>query len=172
MSDNYWNRLTNSRITRRRGLAITGAGALGAAFLAACGSSNSGGDSGKKDDKASPDKSGLVYEPVDSTAQAKPGGTIKTVYTADILHFNALASNSSSVVNDLSPFTYPRMVKFTVTKYPKPYEGGIEGDAMESFEVSPDRLTVTFKVRQGMNWDAKAPTSSRPLDAQDVLFSW
>src|SRR4051812_38705923 len=118
MSNNYCDRLTTSRITRRRGLAITGAGALGTAFLAACGSSHSG----KKDDKAASNKSGLVYEPVDSTAQAKPGGVIKTVYTADILHFDALASNSSSVVNDLSPFTYPRLVKFGVTKYPKPHD--------------------------------------------------
>jgi peptide/nickel transport system substrate-binding protein len=152
---------------------MTGAGALGAAFLAACGgSSSSGGGDANKDAKPGSDKSGLVYEPVDSTAQAKPGGTIKTVYTADILHFDALASNSSSVVNDLAPFTYPRMVKFGVTKYPKPHDGSVEGDAMESFEISPDRLTVTFKVRQGMKWDPKAPTSSRLIDAQDVLFSW
>src|SRR3954468_16914096 len=99
MSD-YWNRVTSSRLSRRRAIVTTGAGALGAAFLAACGSSNSSNDSGSKDTKPASDKSGLVYEPVDSTAQAKPGGTIKTVYTADILHFDALLSNSSSTVND------------------------------------------------------------------------
>jgi len=170
----YWNRVTNSRLSRRRAIVTTGAGALGAAFLAACGgsSTNGGGDSGSKDTKPASDKSGLIYEPVDTTAQAKSGGTIKTVYTADVLHFDALLSNSSSTVNDAAVFTYPRMLKYAVTKYPKPNEGGVEGDAMESFEVSPDKLTYTFKMRQGMKWDPKAPTSGRAIDAQDVLFSW
>src|SRR5690349_20748273 len=118
MSEGYWGRVTSSRLSRRRALIGTGAGALGAAFLVACGSDSAGGS--KSQDTGTRDKSGLVYEPVDSTAQAKPGGVIKTVYTADILHFDALASNSSSVVNDLAPFTYPRMVKFGITKYPKP----------------------------------------------------
>src|SRR6476620_9299924 len=64
------------------------------------------------------------------------------------------------------------MVKFTTTKAPKPYEGGIDGDMMESWETSPDKLTVTFKLRQGMKWDSRAPTNGREIDAQDVAWSW
>ena len=120
----YWS----NRVSRRRAIGTVGAGALGAAFLAACGGSSS--DSGNKDSgsSASSDKSGLVYEPTDTSASAKPGGTIKTVYTADILHFDALASNSSSTVNDAAVFTYPRTVKFATTKYPKPHDGSVEGE--------------------------------------------
>ena len=83
----YWS----NRVSRRRAIGTVGAGALGAAFLAACGGGSS--DSGNKDGGAakSTDKSGLIYEPTDSSASAKPGGTIKTVYTADVLHFDALA---------------------------------------------------------------------------------
>src|SRR5512146_404155 len=105
MSD-YWNRFTSARLSRRRALAATGAGAMGAAFLAACGSDSGGSkssDSSSKPETAK-DKSGLVYEPQDSTASAKSGGVIKSVYTADILHFDALLSNSASTVNDASVF--------------------------------------------------------------------
>jgi ABC-type transport system substrate-binding protein len=164
----YWSGLMQRRSSRRRAFAAAGGATFAAAFLAACG----GGESGGSGTGATKDKSGLVHEPVDSTSQAKPGGTIKTHYTADILHFDALASNSSSTVNDATVFAYSRLVKNQTTKHPKPYEGGIEGDMMESWETSPDRLTLTFKVRPGVKWDARSPTSGRELDAQDVVFSW
>jgi ABC-type transport system substrate-binding protein len=165
----YWTHFTNSRLSRRRALAASGAGVLGAAFLAACGGGDSGG--GESQSKST-DKSGLIYEPVDSTSSAKSGGVIKHFYTTDITTFDAVAFNTASTVNDVSVFTYPRMVKFAMTKYPKPNEGGVEGDAMESWEASPDKLTYTFKMRQGMKWDPKAPTSGRVMDPSDVIFSW
>jgi peptide/nickel transport system substrate-binding protein len=165
----YWRRFTENRLNRRRALIGTGAGALGAAFLAACG--GGGSDSGKQASN-SKDKSGLIYEPEDTSSQAKPGGVIRYPYTTDILTWDALQSNSASTVNDVSVFTYPRLVKYTLTKYPKPNEGGVEGDAMESFEISPDKLTYTFKLREGMKWEAKAPTSGRTIDTQDIVFSW
>ena len=42
----------------------------------------------------------------------------------------------------------------------------------ESYEVSPDKLTVTMKLRQGQKWDARAPTNGRVMDMEDVMFSW
>jgi ABC-type transport system substrate-binding protein len=167
MSQNYWNSFT---LSRRRALTATGAGALGAAFLAACGGGSSDSGSGGTSAPKTSDKSGLIHEPTQS--DGKPGGTIKTVYTADILHMDALSSNSSSTVNDVAVFTYPRTLKFATTKYPKPHDGGVEGDAMESWEISPDKLTVTMKLRQGMKWDPQAPTSGRTIDTRDILFSW
>ena len=41
MQDSYWSRFKDSRMSRRRALALTGGTALGAAFLAACGGSDS-----------------------------------------------------------------------------------------------------------------------------------
>src|SRR6187551_654809 len=112
MSQDYWHNLTSGRLNRRRALAGTGAGALGAAFLAACGGGSSSDSKSSGDTSASKDKSGLIAEPQDTTSKAKAGGTIKTFYTADVLHFDALASNSSSTVNDATVFAYSRMVKF------------------------------------------------------------
>src|SRR5512143_2757433 len=73
MSDNYWARFTSNRISRRRGLAVAGAGVMSAAFLAACGGSDSAGNSGN-DTK---DKASLVTKTEDTVKQAKRGGILK-----------------------------------------------------------------------------------------------
>ena len=75
MSDNYWSRLLDGRISRRRALAATGAIAAGAAFLAACGGSDSGSSGGGGTQK---DVSSLIVKPVDETKNVKRGGTYKT----------------------------------------------------------------------------------------------
>jgi ABC-type transport system substrate-binding protein len=41
----------------------------------------------------------------------------------------------------------------------------------ESWEVSPDKLTITFKLRQGVKWQNIAPVNGRPFDAEDVVQS-
>ena len=163
----YWDSVTKSRISRRGALVTTGMGGLGAAFLAACGGSDSGGEN-----KAAVDKSGLVSKPVDSLAQAKPGGSIKDFASADITSFDAIQSNNASTVNQVTIFAYSRLLKFVTAKYPKEADGSVEGDLAESYELSGDKTQLTFKLRQGVKWDSRAPTSGRVMDAEDVLFSW
>ncbi len=164
MESTYWTRLNAQRFGRRRALAIGGAAAGAAALLAACGSE--GGT------PASRDKSGLISTPVDTTGQAKAGGAVKDFFTGDAVHFDAAASNANGVINWVSAFAYPQMLKLAATKIPRLPEGTIEGEVGESFELSADKLQVTFKLRQGMKWDARSPTNGRLLDAEDVVFSW
>jgi ABC-type transport system substrate-binding protein len=45
-------------------------------------------------------------------------------------------------------------------------------DIAESWEFSPDRLQVTFKIRQAVKWHDKSPVNGRELDTEDILFSW
>ena len=78
-------------------MAVTGAGAFSAGFLAACG----GGDD---DNTASTGGSGggsnsILATPADTTSQAKAGGTIKDYYAAELTHMDALLSNSASTVS-------------------------------------------------------------------------
>ena len=161
----YWDKLTDQRLSRRRVLQ-TGAGLAGAGLglsLLACGDGGSSSGAGA---------GGLLSKPADTLTQAKAGGIFKDFQPADIAHFDALTSNSAQTVNYGSVFAYPRMLKYVTAKYPKGADGSSEGDYVESWELSPDRLQVTFKLRPNLKWDARTPTNGRVADAQDVLFSW
>ncbi len=117
--------------------------------------------------------SSLITTPKNTLSQAKAGGVLKDFYTAELTHMDALLSNSASTVNLISVFAYPRFLKYTVVEPPDTNDGTkTEGEAMESVEVAPDGLTYTFKLRQNMLWDRRAPTNNRPITTDDVLFSW
>lgn len=186
MNVGYWSRMARGRVSRRRALTATGAGVFSAAFLAACGSdddSSSGtgsGDTGSSTGSATGgggatggQSSGLISSPVNTLSEAKAGGVIKDFYTADLTHMDALLSNSASTVNLMSVFGYPRLMKYQVVEPPETNDGSkVEGEVMEDYEVSPDGLTYTFKLRQNMLWDRREPTNNRAIDVDDVLFSW
>src|SRR5262245_26212210 len=76
MESNYWNNLSAGRLSRRRALTLTGAGALGAAFLAACGGSDDS-DSKSSGSTKKKDTSGLLANPTDDSAQRKRGGELR-----------------------------------------------------------------------------------------------
>jgi len=168
VSESYWDSALRRRMSRRRALAATGATAAAAAFLAACG----GGDD-DEGGSAPEEKSGLIHTPQDSTGGAKPGGVLKHFFTADITTFDSLANNGSAPLSQSAAFAYPRLAKYSIFKYPERNQGtSFEGDLASSWEVSPDKLTVTYKLRPGVKWDPRPPTSSREADSQDVMRSW
>ncbi|MBE0596538.1 MAG: peptide-binding protein, partial [Desulfuromonadales bacterium] len=69
-----------------------------------------------------------------------------------------IASDSaSSAINSL---VYSGLVR-----YDKNLE--IEGDIAESWEISDDNLTITFRLRQDVRWH-----DGTPLTAEDVLFTY
>lgn len=69
-----------------------------------------------------------------------------------------LASDAASF--DIIGLVYNRLLK---------YDGDLTlvGELAESWEVSPDGLTITFKLRRGVKWHDGAPFS-----AKDVLFTY
>ena len=48
-------------------------------------------------------------------------------------------------MNQVSPFAYQRLIQFTPAKYPNAPKGDVTGDFAESWELSPDKLTMTMK---------------------------
>ncbi|MFH1595771.1 MAG: peptide-binding protein [Pseudomonadota bacterium] len=69
-----------------------------------------------------------------------------------------LASDASS--HTIIGLVYNGLVK---------YDGDLNiiGDLAESWDISPDGLTITFKLRRGVRWHDGAP-----FTAQDVLFTY
>lgn len=69
-----------------------------------------------------------------------------------------LASDSAS--SDINGLVYNGLVR-----YDKNFN--IEGELAESWEISPDNLTLTFYLRKGVRWHDGAP-----FTAEDVLFTY
>ncbi|HEX5367918.1 MAG TPA: ABC transporter substrate-binding protein, partial [Dehalococcoidia bacterium] len=188
MDSNYWSRKLQTRLSRRRAMLGTAGGALGAALLAACGGSDnnnktttsgsSGATSGASGSSSgasgasggSGAKSGLLATPVDTTKQAVKGGTLNYYQNADPPTMDPFTS-SSSLTQAFNEGVYQRLLRWSVGTPEKPPQT-VEGDLAESYEVSPDGLTLTFKMRQGNKWDQRAPTNGRAVSTDDVKWSW
>jgi peptide/nickel transport system substrate-binding protein len=171
----YWERITTTRLARRRALAGATSIGLGAAALALAGC-GSGGKSSSSTASTAPteqDKSGLLSFPQETTSQAKPGGTLKSFYgSTDPAGFDPHTSQTFTTLTAVCYYTYPRMMTYSPVKYPGFNKGEVEGDLAESYEISGDHLQLTFKLRQGLKWDNKPPVNGRVIDAQDVVANW
>src|SRR3954463_8087110 len=141
-----------TRITRRRALAATGASGLAAAFAAACG----GGSSKETSSPAKEPSSGLLAKREDTTKQAKRGGTLKLTNPADPPHFDPhLLTLPASAPTSLI-FNRLLQVKPGVLQTS---DGTIQGDMAESWEFSPDKTTLTMKIRSNVG----TPPTQAPL---------
>ena len=133
-----------------------------AAFLAACGGGSDGNNS-------SGDSSSLLTKAVNTTAQAKTGGIIKERIHSDVPSLDVNASVSA--LNSVSSHVMSSLVRVK----PGILEGArneIEPDVVESWETSPDGLSITMKIRQNVKWHNTAPINGRTLDVEDVVGSW
>jgi peptide/nickel transport system substrate-binding protein len=168
MADAYWSRTLQGRLSRRRALLGTSAVAAGAAFLAACG----GGDEGTSGASgAKKDASGLIAQPEDTTKEAKVGGTFKWSHTTEPNHLDGIAQGQSQL-NRFNGMVYAALVANKMGyKQPSSFNEVVPNMAT-SWEFSPDRLTLTFKLRQGVKWQNRAPISGRLFDSSDVVATW
>ncbi len=162
MVGNYWSGLAGARTSRRNALRWIGAGVASTAFLAACGNS--------KPPDTKPKATGLLSTPADSTAKAKRGGIMFISRNNNPGDFDPLTGQGSMTSTHTSA-VYSRLISHKVGKYPDRVDGSLEPDAATSWEVSPDALQITLKLR-GMPYDTRPPTNGRAMNANDVKFSW
>jgi peptide/nickel transport system substrate-binding protein len=166
LNEGFWKRQGQARVSRRRllrgvaGLSVAGA----AASLLGC--------STFEEDRPVATPEGLLSRPLDTTSLARAGGTLKSVIGADVPSFDPLASGTFLTQTQIAAYTYPRLMKFAPALFPEYAKGNVDGDLVETYELSPDRLTATLRLRQGLKWDSRAPTNGRTIDAGDVVFSW
>jgi ABC-type transport system substrate-binding protein len=163
---NYWSTIRNARLSRRRAMLATGGIAVSAAFLAACGGSDSSSSS-NGDTKKEP--SSLAVKPADTTSKAVKGGVYTASINADPSVFDVIGGGAPDVPHPAR--VYSRIVKYQSFKYPDPVQPVAVADAAQSWETSPDGMTVTYKLRPGQKFDPRPPTSGRVMTSQDMKYS-
>ena len=141
----------------------SGAGVSGST---SSGSSSGPGSSGGGSSGAA---SALLYKPVDTSATATKGGTFPLVSTTDVASFDAV-NNATDATHSL--LGYSRPLKYSAIAYPKDPIPVAEPDAMKSWEISPDGLTYTYKLRPNLKYDPRPPTNGRAMTSADVKYSW
>jgi peptide/nickel transport system substrate-binding protein len=154
----YWNKVLENRISRRRALVATGGTAAAALFIAACGGSDSGDGE---------DASGQLTSIRDETKSAIKGGILKNISTTRTLGFDPHAGASGISVEPTYSTLWIQQAGFLRRPF-----GEILGDLADSWEYSPDRLTLTVKLSPKAHFSPQEPTKGRLVDAQDVVFSW
>jgi ABC-type transport system substrate-binding protein len=163
----YWDKVLNQRLSRRRALIGTGAGGAALAFLAACGG---GDDDGGGSGSGVKDSSGLLAKIEDTLKSAKQGGAMKWTQASEPLHFDGQAQGQAQL-NIYNGMAYESLVRN------KPGIGEptrwteVLPNLATSWEFSPDKTTITFKLRQGVKWQNIPPVSGRAFDADDVIAS-
>ena len=82
-----------------------------------------------------------TVQPAAADAIPKHGGTLEFAVTVEPGNFDCHANISFAFLHPIAPH-YSTLLKFDAANYPQ-----IVGDLAESWSVSPDRLTYTFKLR-------------------------
>src|SRR6266540_1824666 len=117
----HWSSLLQHRLSRRRAVTTSAALGLTAAFLAACG--------GRDDEASKGDKSGLITKPVDTTKDAKRGGTLLQSRNQDVFTFDG----QSSLIGGIGAATiYNRLIRLK-PGYLQPPALEFQGDWAESW---------------------------------------
>jgi ABC-type transport system substrate-binding protein len=168
VAKSYWTSTLARRISRRRALMASGGVSLGAALLAACGSSDDGGGGPGTGAK---DSSGLVSELSDTSKDAKTGGVFKWYNPSEPNHLDGIAQGQAQL-NVFNGMVYSSLVHNKMGyKGPSSYNE-VEPEMAESWEFSPDRTTITFKLRRGVKWQNRSPVDGRPFDSSDVIATF
>jgi peptide/nickel transport system substrate-binding protein len=144
-------------------IAAGASGGAAALFLAACGSD--GGTSGPAGE------SSLLTEPRDTTKSAQKGGTFKWSWRTEPLHLDGIAQGQAQL-NQFNYLAYGSLVDNKPGHMEASTYTEVVPNLAESWEYSPDRTQITFKLRQGVKFHNKPPVHGRTFDSSDVVATW
>src|SRR3954464_13067609 len=78
--------------------------------------------------------------------QPKRGGTLQFAISAETPHYDCHGSDTYATLHFSAPF-YSTLLRFNLSKFPE-----IEADLAKSWTVSPDKLTYTFQLTEGVKF--------------------
>ena len=91
--------------------------------------------------------------------EPKRGGTLVFAVDAEMSNYDCQANVSFAFLHPVAPH-YSTLLKFDTEHYPR-----IVGDLAESWNVSPDKLTYSFKLRPGVLFHDGAKLTSEDVKA-------
>ena len=104
---------------------------------------------------------GLLASGFADAQTPKRGGTLTFAVNAEPPNYDCHANTSFAFIHPVAPH-YSTLLRFDAAKYPK-----VVGDVAESWTVSGDGLTYTFKLRSGVKFH-----DGSQLTAEDVRASY
>lgn len=96
-----------------------------------------------------------------ASAQDTPrrGGTLTFAISAETPTYDCAASDTYATLHFAAPF-YSTLLRFDLPRYPE-----VTGDLAESWTVSPDGLTYTFRLHDGVRFHDGTPLTSADVRA-------
>src|SRR2546428_4647059 len=106
---------------------------------------------------AAPTTAAVATSASKPTESPRRGGELVYVVSAEPPSFDGHKESTFAVIHPVSPH-YSLLLKFDPDNYPR-----VVGDLAESWTVSPDNLTYTFKLRDGVRFHDGSSLSSRDV---------
>jgi peptide/nickel transport system substrate-binding protein len=89
----------------------------------------------------------------------KKGGNLVFAISAETPHYDPHGSDTYATLHFAAPF-YSTLLRFNLSKFPQ-----VEGDLAKSWTVSPDLMTYTFKLNEGVKFHNGEPLTSADVKA-------
>lgn len=111
------------------------------------------------------------YNFPDPATQPKPGGVMRVAATWDVADIDPTISAAGGTVTIPNMF-YNRLLGIQRGPAADVFNAPIlEPELAKSWERSPDGLTFTFKMQDGIKWQNIAPLNGRPFVAADAAYA-
>ena len=111
------------------------------------------------------------YNYPEPALEPKPGGTMVVAATWDVGPMDPTVSAAGGTVT-VPNMTYNRLLGIQRGPEADPFNGPIlEPELAASWERSPDGLTFTFNIQEGVTWQNLEPLNGRPFTAEDAAFA-
>ena len=152
---------------------------VAALIIAGCGSPQATATPAPTNTAAAPSATRVATTPTPAATQAptptpapqpKYGGTLTLAQTADPPTFNIYGSTMALLTNH-THLTHNRLLRFKSTQWPENAKYGdltVVPDLAESWTVSNDGTTFTFKLRKGVAWHNVKPLYGREVTSADI----
>ncbi|MBX3518549.1 MAG: ABC transporter substrate-binding protein [Xanthobacteraceae bacterium] len=101
----------------------------------------------------------LAAGPKAEAQTPKRGGNLNFAISAETPHYDCHASDTYATLHFSSPF-YSTLLRYNLSKFPD-----VEGDLAKSWTVSPDKLTYTFTLHDGVKFHDGTPFTSADIKA-------